>query len=90
MLNNLDLKEIAKTASTARLVGHGVGLGGIILSFFTMYKDPKSQDCAGSLGTACDIGRFIFYYFLAIFASGLIGLPWDDFVLWAIKLPDSA
>ena len=90
LLNNLDLKDIAKTASTVRLVGNGVGLGGIALSYLTMYKSKSDPECQGSMGTACDIGRFIFYYFLAIFLSGLIGLPWDLVLLDSINLPEDS
>jgi hypothetical protein len=40
---------------------------------------------------SCDFPRHIFYLFSGIYASGLIGLPWDVFVLWATKVfPDNS
>ena len=39
----------------------------------------------------CDLPRYIFLFFAGIYASGLIGLPWDVLVLWATKtLPDNS
>ena len=88
-LESFDFKKIAGTASTIRAVGHGLGLLGISFSYLTMYKPKDDPQCTGSMGTACDIARFIFYFFAGIYASGLIGLPWDALVLWATKsLPD--
>ena len=42
------------------------------------------------MGTGCDIARFIFYFFLSIFASGLVGVPWDLFLLDSISLPEDS
>lgn len=73
------------------MVGHGLGLLGISFSYLTMYKPKGDPQCTGSMGTACDIARFIFFFFTAIYASDLIGLPWDALVLWATNsLPDDS
>jgi hypothetical protein len=79
--DSYDFKQIAETVSTIRVAGHGLGLIGILISYFTIYKPaPK---CSVLTNLPCDTPRYIFYIFAAIYASGLIGLPWDVLVLWA-------
>jgi hypothetical protein len=84
-----DFKQIAETVSTIRVAGHGLGLIGILISYFTIYK--RAPQCTGYTTLPCDIPRYIFFIFAGIYASGLIGLPWDGLVLWAGKsLPDNS
>jgi hypothetical protein len=71
-------------------VGNVGGLGALGFAYFVMYKEPGDPECSGSMATACDIGRFIFYYYTAIYVSGLLGAPWDAFLLWAVGLPDTS
>ena len=91
-LDGYDFKQIAETVSTFRVAGHGLGLIGILISFFTIYKpDQIAPQCTGYGDSPSCLPRFIFILFAGIYASGLIGLPWDFLVLWAKKsLPDNS
>ena len=86
-----DFEKIAQTVSTIRVLGHGLGLISISVSYFGMFKREDDPQCMGLNKTACDIARLVYYYFLAIYVSGLLGLPWDALVLWATNsLSDSS
>ena len=64
-----------------RVAGHGLGLIGLLISYFTIYK--QAPQCTEATHLRCDLPTHIFLIFAGIYASGLIGLPWDVLVLWA-------
>ena len=97
-----DFKQIAEIASRIRLVGDGLGLIGVLVSYIAVYMYQDSPQCIGSMITddtrvkriwitPCDVANYIFFISAGISASGLIGLPWDILVLWATKsIPDKS
>ena len=38
----IDFKQIAETVSTIRLAGHGLGLIGVLITYFTIYKPNQN------------------------------------------------
>lgn len=92
-INDFDFKQIAETLSTIRVAGHGLGLIGILISYFAIFE-PFQNDfyqCTGYFTKNCILTRSMFLFLSGVYASGLIGLPWDVLVLWATKVfPESS
>ena len=87
-----DFKQIAEAVSAIRVAGHSLGLIGILISYFTLYMPFKNApQCIAYKNLPCDIPKYIFFIFAGIYASGLIGLPWDVLViLTSWSLPDNS
>ncbi len=83
----MNLLEIAKTASIVRTVGNI----GSLLIFGLAYMDTcKNTICSPGANSDLGFGKIIWIYLTSILISGLLGAPWDAFLLWAHSLPSSS